>query len=298
LQSIVPALFRKVAGVNYQRERIHTPDGDFLDLDWLKSQRPNLLIICHGLEGSTDRAYVKGIARFFNLKGWDVLTWNYRGCGQEINRKLRFYHSGATDDLETVIKHASINHHYLNISLVGFSLGGNLVLKYLGERGSTVISKAVGLSVPMDLYGSCLQISNGFNRIYGSRFLRKLKQKVKTKAALYPGVFDLQLLDKVKYLIEFDDFFTAPIHGFKNALDYYQKCSSLNFINNIQVPTLVVNALNDPMLSPSCYPKIATINHRYLELLYPVAGGHCGFADTRCVEGYWSEELVWNYLNH
>ena len=263
----------------------------------MKSQRANLLIICHGLEGSTDRAYVKGIAKFFNLKGWDVLAWNYRGCGQEINRKIRFYHSGATDDLETIVNHVSINHRYHRISLVGFSLGGNLVLKYLGERGPTAINKAVALSVPLDLHGSCLQISKGFNRIYGLRFLRKLKQKVRLKAALYPGAFDLQLLDKVRCLIEFDDLFTAPIHGFKNAVDYYQKCSSLYFIESIQVPTLIVNALNDPMLSQNCYPKKITTKHQYLELLYPKAGGHCGFADTQCVDGYWSEELVWNYLN-
>ena len=180
---------------------------------------------------------------------------------------------------------------------MGFSLGGNLVLKYLGERTPTVIDKAVALSVPMDLHGSCLQISKGFNRIYGLRFLRKLKEKVRLKAALYPGVFDLQLLDKVKCLIEFDDFFTAPIHGFRNALDYYQKCSSLYFIDSIQVPTLIVNALNDPMLSQDCYPKNTTTKRQYLKLLYPAAGGHCGFADSQCDKGYWSEELVWNYLN-
>ena len=159
LETIYPAVARKVSIEPYRRERISTPDDDFLDLDWLKNASKKLVIISHGLEGNSSRAYIKGMAKIFHAQGFNILAWNYRGCSEEMNRQVRFYHSGATDDLGTVISH-SINLGFDEIYLIGFSLGGNLTLKYLGEAlPPAEIKKAVAISVPMDLRASCEKIS-------------------------------------------------------------------------------------------------------------------------------------------
>lgn len=241
------------------------------------------------------------MVKYFNLQGWSCLAWNFRGCSGEINHKLRFYHAGATDDFETVISHVTQNYHYPKIYLAGFSLGGNMILKYLGERGSKLpksICRALCFSVPLDLHQSCLKISNGFNRVYSHRFLLMLKEKVQRKAKLYPGYFDLRAMRKVKHLIDFDHQFTAPLHGFKSAIDYYHQCSSQNFLDDINIPTLIVNATNDPFLSNSCYPSSRLKSHQSVELLVPDKGGHCGFADRNFRDAYWSEVLCWNYFSH
>ncbi len=286
LETIYPSLVRRVElPTAYQRERITTPDSDFLDLDWLKKGSKNLVIISHGLEGNSERAYVKGMARaFFNLD-FDVLAWNYRGCSGEMNNQLRFYHSGATDDLGRVINHASIN--YDSIFLIGFSLGGNLTLKYLGELTgvSTKVKKAVTFSVPLHLHSSCLQILKRSNWLYHQRFLRSLKAKVIEKSKQQSSL-DISTLRKTKTLIEFDDYFTAPIHGFKNAIDYYTQCSAIHFLNSIKVPTLIVNAANDPFLSEACYPKITNSSVVFES---PNRGGHVGFAQFNQNGLYWSE---------
>jgi predicted alpha/beta-fold hydrolase len=285
-ETIYPSLFRKVMLQPYERERITTPDNDFLDLDWLKQGSDQLVVVSHGLEGNSERAYMKGMAKVFFSNGYDVLAWNYRGCSGEVNKQLRFYHSGATDDLSTVINHAAA--HYKTISLVGFSLGGNLTLKYLGEshRLNPTIKKAVAFSVPMDLYSSCLQISKPANWLYHQRFLKSLKAKVIEKSKRQIGI-DIRKLDNVKTLIEFDDGFTAPIHGFKNAVDYYTRCSSIHYLKNIAVPTLIVTAKNDPFLSAECYPNLSM--HPTILFETPARGGHVGFAQFNENGLYWSE---------
>ncbi|MGI9544650.1 MAG: YheT family hydrolase [Cyclobacteriaceae bacterium] len=299
MQTIIPGLFRRVHGITYKRQRLKTPDEDFLDLDWSKVGGKDAVIICHGLEGNSSRAYVKGMVKAFNSEGLDALAWNYRGCSEQINQKLRFYHSGATDDLELVIKKVSGSTNYDRIFLIGFSLGGNMILKYLGEKGNhseTMVRRAVTFSVPLQLHSSCLQLSRGFSKVYERRFLRKLKAKVKRKAVLYPAELDLKKLPQIKSLIAFDDHYTAPIHGFGNALNYYQSCSSINFIDQISVPTLVVNALNDPFLSPDCYPRDQLREHSFVQLETPSAGGHCGFQTTLPNSGFWSERRAVEFL--
>ncbi|MEO5603142.1 MAG: alpha/beta fold hydrolase, partial [Cyclobacteriaceae bacterium] len=186
LETIYPALLRRVAIIPYTRERIQTPDDDFLDLDWLMKDSDKVVIISHGLEGNSERPYIKGMAKALHDQGFDVVAWNFRGCSNEMNRQLRFYHSGATDDLETVIQHITRHKNYKKIFLVGFSLGGNLTLKYLGERPvGALIKKAVVFSVPMDLKSSCEKISTPGNRIYSSRFLKSLKKKVIQKSKIH-----------------------------------------------------------------------------------------------------------------
>lgn len=287
LETIYPALLRKAPSARYVRERITTADDDFLDLDWIQNEHSRLVIISHGLEGDSHRPYVRGMAAVFARHDFDVLAWNYRGCSGEVNRQLRFYHSGAIDDLARVIAHAGTR-GYSKIYLVGFSLGGNLTLKYVGENPYAPIAGAVTFSVPLHLHSSCLQIGKRANWLYEQRFLRNLKKKVRAKAALHPEL-DVQGLDRVTTLFEFDDAYTAPLHGFAHAVDYYERCSSLYVLKNILAPTLVVNAQNDPFLSPACFPSQAEVGNRVV-FEAPARGGHVGFAKFSTDGVYWSEE--------
>jgi hypothetical protein len=296
LETIFPSLIRRVGIQPYTRERVDTPDNDFLDLDWLAGGNRKLLIISHGLEGSSDRPYVKGLARAAFHKGFDVLAWNFRGCGGEINRQLRFYHSGATDDLETVIHHAVSTNRYDEIALSGFSLGGNLTLKYLGERSvRELITRAVIFSAPIHLQSSCAKISEPSNWIYANRFLKSLKRKVLLKHQLYPQL-DVSRLDAIKTIETFDDRYTAPLHGFANAAEYYDRNSSIHFIPEIKIPTLIINAMNDPFLSQKCFPVKEFRQHKTVRLETPLRGGHVGFAQFAKGGLYWSEERAMHFI--
>ena len=291
LETIYPALIRKVDFRPPSRERITTPDDDFLDLDWYKQGSSRCVIISHGLEGNTQRSYMVGMAKAFFLDGYDVLTWNYRGCSGEVNRQLRFYHSGATDDLHTVAMHAVP--HYESLYLVGFSLGGNLTLKYLGEGlAPKEIKKAVTISVPLNLHTSCLVLSKASNWVYEQRFLRSLSTKVKAKPGLRHRV-DVSKLDGLKSLFEFDDHFTGPLHGYRDAVDYYTQCSSIHSLPQIRIPTLVVNARNDPFLSSDCFP---VQSNPHVKLEFPERGGHVGFAQFDKNGLYWSEMRALSFI--
>lgn len=296
LQTIVPSLFRKVEFA-YERERVTLPDGDFLDLDWRRSKEANrLVIISHGLEGDSHRPYAKGMAKYLSKNDLDVLVWNFRGCSGEGNKNLRFYHSGATDDLKFVVDYASQIAQYQEVYLCGFSLGGNVTLKLLGENQyHTKVKKAVVFSVPSDLAGCSDHIAKGFSQVYSSRFLKSLTQKIKQKAILRPEL-STQYLEKIQTLRDFDEYYTAPLHGFDSAADYYEKCSANRFISAIRVPTLMVNALNDPFLSEKCYPEQLAADNPFFKLEIPKQGGHCGFiADT--LHGiYWSEKRAATFL--
>lgn len=295
LETIYPSLIRRVPLQLYTRERITTPDNDFLDLDWLTQGSTRLIIISHGLEGNSQRPYIKGLARAAFLKGFDVLAWNFRGCSEEMNRQLRFYHSGATEDLDTIVQHAQKN-NYTEIYLMGFSLGGNLTLKYLGERNANpVLRKAVVFSVPLELSTSCQKISEPSNWIYSQRFLKSLRNKVVQKSTAFKEL-DTRNIETIRTLREFDDRYTAPLHGFRNAADYYERCSSLYFVKNIGVPTLIINAQNDPFLSADCYPVEKLKDHSFVRFENPGRGGHVGFAQFNKNGLYWSEERALNFI--
>lgn len=294
LETIYPSLLRSVKLQPGERERITTPDDDFLDLDWYRQEAKRCVIISHGLEGNSTRSYILGMAKAFFQSGYDVLTWNYRGCGEEMNRQLRFYHSGATDDLRTVVSHVQLR--YKEIYLIGFSLGGNITLKYLGE-GSVPeeIKKAVAISVPLNLHTSCLVISQPSNWIYTQRFLRSLTKKVKAKPKL-KDVLDLAKLGTIRNLMEFDDHFTGPLHGFRDAIDYYTQCSSIHFLAGISTPTLIVNAQNDPFLSPDCYPINIEKQNPNIIFESPANGGHVGFSLFNKNGLYWSEMRALSFI--
>lgn len=297
LETIVPSAFRKVDGVKYVRERLELVDGDFLDIDWLKSSNKKLVIISHGLEGSSGRPYVTGMAKFFSASGWDALAWNCRSCSGEMNRLPRLYHHGATDDLSAIVEHALDGGNYDTVALVGFSMGGSMSLKYLGERGVGVRNEIIGaavFSVPCNLWDSAVQLGMRKNRFYKDRFLNKLKEKIKIKATMHPDVVDAAGIDAIKDFGAFDERYTAPLHGFISREDFYLKATSNQFYPMLQRPALVVNALNDPLLGPKCYPHELARESNYLYLETPKLGGHVGFMQTGHVS--WAESRALEFL--
>lgn len=299
VQTIFPTLLRRVRGIRYARERIDTPDGDFIDLDTSKVGADKAAIVLHGLEGDSSRAYMLGIVRALNRKGWDALAFNFRGCSGETNRTLRFYHSGETGDLLTVISHVIEKRGYTRLALVGFSLGGNVILKYLGERGQAVsgrIWKAVVFSVPCDLASCSIKLGEPRNRIYMKRFLRMLRAKVRMKMALMPDLINDDGYDRITNFKEYDDRYTAPMFGFKDAYDYWEKASSKPLLRNIAVPTLMVNAADDPFLAEQCYPMEEARDNPALFLEIPDNGGHVGFVSFNKDGEYWSESRALQFL--
>jgi predicted alpha/beta-fold hydrolase len=250
IETIFPALFRKTGKKSSLTERIYTPDNDFIDVDHYNYNQRRTAILCHGLEGNSKKPYILGMVSYLIENGFNCVAWNYRGCSGQYNKHAYSYHSGATEDLHLIIKNTIKKYPSNDIFLVGFSLGGNLILKYLGERTTDPsIKKAVAISVPLDLHGSCREISKSSNWIYTVRFLISLKKKLKEKAKIFPDEINLNNLKKIRNLEDFDDHYTAPLHGFANAIEYYTKCSSLHFLDDISIPTLIINALNDPFLS-------------------------------------------------
>ncbi|MEI7927157.1 MAG: alpha/beta fold hydrolase [Verrucomicrobiales bacterium] len=280
LQTIVPALARKAPQVTCQPERLELADGDFLDLEWFNEGRSRLAILCHGLEASAAATYIQGMAEALIRRGWDVLAWNYRGCSGEMNRLPRFYHSGASDDLHVVVEHALATHPATELDLIGFSLGGNMILKYLGERSdhSPRLHRAVTFSVPCDLACSSKTLGTLFNRsVYMKRFIDSLAGKIRAKQPMFPDLLDPAGLKGVRTFKQFDDRYTAPLHGFRDAEDYWARSSSRQFLSRIRIPTLLVNAANDPFLGPGCYPREEAEASDFLHLEIPATGGHVGF---------------------
>ena len=299
LQTLYPSLMRRLSPDLYRRERIDTPDDDFLDLDWARVGSDRLAILSHGLEGSSHRHYMIGMARALNRHGWDALAWNYRGCSGEMNRRLRMYHNGSIDDLDCVIRHASQSGRYQTIALIGFSMGGNLTLVYLGRMQRSLdprISGAVAFSVPCDLAAGAQELARRKNWLYMRQFLLSLHEKIKMKMAVMPGAIDDAGYDRIRNFKDFDDRYTAPMHGFRDAEDYWTKCSSVRFVPEIRVPTLIVNALDDPFLADGCYPVQAASENRSVCLEMPGSGGHVGFVQFNHEGAYWSEQRAIAFL--
>ena len=290
LQTIIPGVFRKVTGVAYQRERLELDDGDFLDLDWIFNQSKNLVILSHGLEGSSDRQYILGAAKLFSQNNWDVLAWNCRSCSGEMNRTARLYHHGDIEDIGAAIHQATQRNNYENIVMIGYSMGGAMSLNYLGKNGKSIPSNirgAIAFSTPCDLKEGADILNKPSNLIYRKLFLNNLKKKIVIKETEFPGRVDLKKLNEIKVWRDFDEHFSAPLNNYKNAEAFYYNSSAKNFMENIQVPTLLVNALNDPILTPGCSPvDIAKVNSNII-IENPKKGGHCGFMEK-------GEEFAWS----
>lgn len=299
LQTVYPTLLRPRPQVPYQRERLELDDGDFMDIDWWFADRPRVAILVHGLESSSRARYMLGMARALHQAGWDVAALNLRGCGGEPNRLARAYHSGSSDDLEVAVHHVVDAYDYDAVVLVGFSLGGNVILKYLGERGARLpprVRGAAAVSTPCDLKGSAYRLAEPGNRLYMDRFLRKLRRKFRSKAHALPPGFDWEALKHARNFMEYDDWFTAPLHGFRDAEDYWARSSSRGLIPGIRVPTLLINARNDPFLSPSCHPVAEARTSPFLRFELPRQGGHVGFTRFRDDKLYWHESRILAFL--
>lgn len=290
-----------------RRERWETPDDDFIDLDWLmpdSDHRPlegPIVLILHGLEGCSRSKYVLGLLSQLNRIRWQGIAMNFRSCSGEINRQGRFYHSGETTDLAWVIGRLAQMFPARPIYLAGFSLGGNVLLKWLGEEGEKVpdpVRGAVAVSVPFDLQVAARRIDQGINRIYAAVFLKTLKEKALQKAARYPGLLDPLVIYQIHSFTAFDDLVTAPLHGFRNNLDYWRSSSSAQFLSGIRRPTLLISSEDDPFLPGEYLPKKIVAGSKWMESDFTVHGGHVGFVQGPMpwAASYWTEQRIVQFL--
>jgi predicted alpha/beta-fold hydrolase len=298
VSTIYSGLVRRIQLVQ-ERERLTLSDSDFIDLDWsyAKEKSNKVIVLLHGLEGNAQRPYMTGPAKLFTEKGVDAVCVNFRGCSGEPNLKYKSYHSGATGDLVEIIDHLVKNKQYDEVYFHGISLGANMILKYLGERDNvpTQVKGVVAVSVPCDLNGSCNELHSFKNKAYHDRFKKHLVDRLKIKQTQFPDNLSVNEVRSIKVLRDFDDVYTSQAHGYLNANDYYKQCSSLQFLSNIKVPTLIINALNDSFLSPECYPikEAKENNNLYLEM--PNRGGHVGFVQLRGY--YYNENRAVDFFN-
>jgi predicted alpha/beta-fold hydrolase len=294
LQTIFGPLFRPLPRVPLRRERWELPDGDFVDLDWLDGPaRAPLLAVLHGLEGSSSAHYIRGILAQARARQWRAVALNFRGCSGELNRLVRSYHSGETRDLGELVQRLSRGAEQL--FLAGCSLGGNVLVKWLGEQGADApVAAAVAISVPFDLL-ACARTLDGpgfWQWVYRTRFLRSLKSKALEKLSLFPGAWDGERVRKSHTLFEFDDALTAPVHGFSGAPDYYAQSSSGPFLARVRVPLLLISALDDPFIPAETVPRE---NTGFVTVERWPRGGHLGF-----IEGppwrYYAERRAMEFL--
>ncbi|WP_022819196.1 YheT family hydrolase [Fusobacterium russii] len=299
INTIFPTFFRKIE-VKYQREKIFLNNFDFLNFDWIKNGNKRIIILCHGLEGSSNSHYIKAFAKYFSERNWDVLALNYRSCDGEISASPFYYVSGKGDEIEIALKYTAA---YDEIVLIGFSLGANKILHYLGNEDiqNKKIKGAFVVSPPCDLHGSSLMMIKKSNKFYSDFFLKQLKNKVLKKEEKYPKIFNsfgisLEKVLNTKNLIDFDNEFTAKLNGFKNADEYYIKNSSLYTLNKIKINTLILTAMDDPMMSESCYPREKVKLNPFLNLQTPKYGGHVSYASF--TKEYWLENYAYDYIEN
>lgn len=300
VQTIFPPLLRPRPRISYCRERFELSDGDFVDLDWSRNAHPSVVVLLHGLEGHSKRTYMLGMARAARLFGHDVLAFNFRGCSGEPNRLIQMYHSGWTRDLHEVLCALQQQGVYDQIFLVGFSLGGNIALKYLGENPAMVpdsVRGCVGFSVPCDLRDSAQALARWSCRPYTHYLLGQLREKIVAKARLYPDTLDIRGIEHITTFQQFDDRYTAPLHGFADAYDYWNKSSCKHYLPHVGISTCIVNARNDPFLGPQCYPRAEAMHNACIELIMPETGGHVGFVPHGHSFLYWSEWCAMQFFH-
>lgn len=308
-QTLWGKFFRRSGRLDTRRERWDTPDGDFVELERLDAPpdappgAPRLLLL-HGLEGAARSHYARGLFAEARLRGWAMDLLLFRSCGGELNRARRFYHSGETEDLDLVVRRIVGEHPGVPLAVSGVSLGGNVLLKWLGEQGSAApgeVRAAAAVSVPYDLARGSRHIERGFSRVYSRHFLRSLRRKATAKRERYPDLFDPAALALARTLWDFDHHVTAPVHGFASAADYYARSSAIHFIQRIAVPTLLLSAVDDPFLPSAVLDEVRRIAlaNPALTVRFVPHGGHVGFigGPTPWRARYWAEQQVMTFLD-
>ena len=298
LQTLFPPVFRDRSLPPLRRERIELPDGDFVDIDWCETGTGPLVLLLHGLEGSLRSHYVSGLLRSLSSSGFVPAVLYFRGCSGEPNRLARSYHSGDTGDLDTVLRRLAAAHRERPIHAVGVSLGGNVLLKWLGENpDQSLLTSAIAVSVPFELDRAAQRLERGFSRLYQAYLLRRLRRSAGRKAERHLLPFTLDRLRQLRTFRQFDDAVTAPLHGFSGVDDYYRRCSSRGFIGRITTPTLVVQARDDPFLTPEAIPAARELGAG-VQLELHDSGGHAGFVSGSWPwrPRYWLDERVCEFL--
>ena len=298
-QTVFGTLLRPGPRLPLRRERWELPDGDFLDVDHLDGPpEAPLLLVLHGLEGSSSSHYVRGLLGQARIRGWRGMALNFRSCSGEPNRLLRSYHSGETGDLGEAIRRARAGSGSAPVLVAGCSLGGNVLVKWLGEQGTAAgVRAAAALSVPFDLKAcaQALDAPGAMSFVYRTRFLHTLKRKALAKARLFPGV-DLARVRAARTLFEFDEALTGPVHGFAGAEDYWAQSSSGPYVARVRVPLLLLSAQDDPFIPAACLPREAAAANPCVTLEVPARGGHLGFVAGPFVPWFWAERRAAEFL--
>lgn len=307
LQSILANGLRPKNGVNFRRQRLDTPDGDFVDLDFadvpgtswadLGNEAPIVLLL-HGLEGSARRGYAHETYKQLAQRGIRSVGLNFRSCSGEMNRTAHLYHAGATGDVALVMNWLNKQFPHVAKGMVGFSLGANVLLKYLGENGKGLderVKTAVAISPPFDMVAGSKVFSYGTGKLYSRLFLRSLKEKTRAHASLIADKVDVDRVLNAKTVEGFDDALTAPLHGFNGAIDYYQRCRSGNFLPGIQVPTLLLRSLDDPFFADDAH-WVRKANNPHLIPGFTKRGGHVGFMEGFTQRQFWAERQAARFL--
>lgn len=293
---------RAGGGVRLRRERVTTPDGDFIDLDWTErgDGAAPLVVLLHGLEGSARSGYALEAYRQLAARGVGAVGFNFRSCSGELNRGRRLYHSGETDDLRFLVGLLRARRPDAPLGALGFSLGGNVLLKYLAEAGAaenTPIAAAAAVSVPYDLARGAAYTERGVARLYVHRLLRSLRRKVRARVADLGDRLDVPAALAARTFRAFDDAATAPLHGFRDADDYYARSSSGPRLGEVRVPTLLIHAADDPFLPPEALPRGQVAGNPALEACFTATGGHVGFVmGPPWRRRYWAEERAAAFL--
>jgi predicted alpha/beta-fold hydrolase len=299
-QTVFGPLFRTPPRVALRRERWELNDGDFLDVDRLDGDASApLLVVLHGLEGSSSSHYVRGLLARAGERGWRALAVNFRSCSGEPNRLLRSYHSGETGDFAEALLRAARDSPSAPVVCAGCSLGGNVLVKWLGEQGGRAnVAAAAALCVPFDL-GMCARALDGPDAmawVYRTNFLRALKRKAVEKARRFPGLFDVARVRRARTLREFDDALTAPVHGFSGAPDYYAQSSSGPYVSRVRVPLLLLSSEDDPFIPVACLPREAARANPHVTLETYPRGGHLGFVAGPLWPRFWAERRAIEFL--
>lgn len=306
VQTVFASKLRLVPRQPFVRERVETPDGDFFDVDWLRSGNKRAIVVLHGLGGSTDSPYIPAFARVASDNGWDVACMNLRGCSGEPNRLFRSYHSGATEDPLQLLQLVHGRDGYESVAIAGFSLGGNITLKLLGELGGNAphwLCGGVAFATPTDLASCAERLARPGLRLYMWRFIRLLCRNIDDKNRRFPGQMKVPpaQIRRMRTFLEFDGAYTAPAHGFASAVDYWARASSRPFIPRIRVPTLLINSLDDPFLTHACHPLEEARANGNFWFETTTHGGHMGWVTPRSAGGrtaWWHERRAIGFLDN